>query len=163
MALEDRVRVLEDRAAIMDLIARYAMGIAHRDLESFVQCFASDAVFDLDPPRLVGREQIREFLKDMRPETPHLEGFDSAIGSTVCPANVRIRIDGDLAQSTSSAVVFHAGSRSEQPIVIVRGVEYTDDLARIDGEWLLTTRRHRALWEFRARGAQPTPPPRWPR
>jgi ketosteroid isomerase-like protein len=163
MTLEERVQVLEDRAAIMELIGTYAMGVAHRDREAVLQCFAPDGVFDVGPVQVSGRDQLREFLKDLRPDTPHLAGFDRATGSTPSNSNVRIRCDGDCAHSTSTAVVFHAGSRAGQPIVMVRGTEYEDELARIDGEWLFTSRRHRTVWEFEVQGTDPTAPPAWPR
>jgi ketosteroid isomerase-like protein len=163
MTLEERVRLLEDRAAIMELISAYALGVSHRDREAVLRCFAPDGVFDVGPVRVSGRDEIRKFLQDLRPDTPHLAGFDQATGSTPTNSNILIECDGDRARSTSTAVVVHAGSRGGEPIVMVRGTEYQDDLARIDGEWLFTSRRHRTVWEFEAKGSEPTPPPRWPR
>jgi hypothetical protein len=163
MTLEERVQVLEDRNAILELIATYARGVARRDRERVLRCFASDGVFDVGPVRLSGRDEIREFLQDLRPDTPHLAGFDEATGSTPTNSNVVIECDGDKARSTSTAIVVHAGRRAGEPIVMVRGTEYEDELARIDGDWLFTSRRHRTVWEFEARGAEPTAPPRWPR
>src|SRR5690348_2268489 len=61
MTPEERVQVLEDRAAIMELIARYAMGVAHRDRDRVLACWAPDGVFDVGPVKVAGREQIREF------------------------------------------------------------------------------------------------------
>src|SRR5690348_12383210 len=66
MTPEERIQVIEDRAAIMELIARYAMGVAHRDRDRVLACWAPDGVFDVGPVKVAGRDQIREFLKNLR-------------------------------------------------------------------------------------------------
>jgi hypothetical protein len=115
------------------------------------------------PVRLSGVGEIREYLRDMKPNTPHLAGFDQATGSTPTTSNILIELNGDEATSTSTCVVCHAGSREGKPIVMVRGTEYEDELACLDGVWRFSRRRHRTVWEFEANGVEPTAPPKWPR
>jgi hypothetical protein len=161
--LEERVAALEARSAIMELIARYAMAVSRRDREGILASFTSDGAFDVGPARITGVDQIREYLSDMRPDNAHLAGFDRATTSTPVMANVVIELDGDRARSTSMSVVTHAGVRDGEPVVMVRGSEYEDELECVDGTWLFTSRRHRTTWEYKAQGVEPTPPPRWPR
>jgi hypothetical protein len=163
MTLEERVQQLESRVAIMDLISRYAAGVAARDREQIIACFTADGVMDVGPTRIKGPDEMRTYLKDLKPGSAHLSGFDQASTSTPVPANVLIEVDGECARATSMSVVFHAGSREGIPVVMVRGTEYEDEFAHQNGEWLFTLRRHRTVWEFKVDGADPTAPPRWPR
>lgn len=161
--LEERVRILEARSAIEELLAAYSMGVARRDREQIVGCFTGDGVLDVGSVRLSGVDEIREFLRDVRPDNAHLAGFDRATTSTPITSNVVIELDGDRARATSMGVVFHAGVRDDEPVVMVRGSEYEDELRCVDGSWLFASRRHRTVWEYKVRGAEPTAPPRWPR
>ena len=161
MTLEERVRLLESRAAIVDLLARYANGVASRDREQIIACFTSDGVMDVGPTQVKGPEEMRTYLRDLRPGAAHLAGFDRATTSTPVPANVLIEVDGDRARATSMSVVFHAGSQEGAPVVMVRGTEYEDEFACPGGEWLFTLRRHRTVWEFKVEGVDPTAPPKW--
>ena len=163
MNLDKRVHELEARSEIMELIAKYSMAVARRDREQILRCFTSDAVLDVGPVRVSGVPQIREYLSEMRPDNAHLAGFDRATTSTPITSNVVIEIDSDRASATLMSVVFHAGVRDDEPVVMVRGTEYDDRLVCIDGEWLFSSRRHRTVWEYKVQGVEPTAPPRWPR
>lgn len=44
-ALTRRIRVLEDRAALRELVARYGFAVDDRDIEALAQLFTPDAVF----------------------------------------------------------------------------------------------------------------------
>jgi SnoaL-like protein len=163
MTLEERVCQLEARVAIMDLLGRYAAGVASRNREQIVACFTADGVMDVGPTQVKGPEEMRAYLEDLKPGSAHLSGFDQATTSTPVPANVLIEVDGHRARATSMSVVFHAGSHKGIPVVMVRGTEYEDEFACPDGEWLFTLRRHRTVWEFKVDGVDPTAPPRWRR
>jgi uncharacterized protein (TIGR02246 family) len=165
VTLEERIDALESRASILELIARYAAGVACRDREQILSTFTPDGVFEVAGKlRVAGVDDIREYMKNMKPNTPHLPGFDEATGSTPLSSNVQIFFDGpDKARSTSMSVVCHAGGRGGEPIVLVRGTEYQDELVRVDGAWLFTHRLHRTVWDFEAKGSALTPPPAWTR
>ena len=61
--LEERVRRIEDRFAIQDLVAEYCSGIDNRDLDRFISCFTSDAVVRHQDGvmELHGRDAIHEY------------------------------------------------------------------------------------------------------
>jgi uncharacterized protein (TIGR02246 family) len=63
LSLEQRVERIEDRFAIMDLVAAYCAAIDGRDLEAFVDCFTHDGVIRHadDIMGLDGREAIRAY------------------------------------------------------------------------------------------------------
>src|SRR3954452_7613061 len=116
MEIEERIQALEARAEIMELFGKYSMGVARRDREQILACFSPDGVFEVGAVRLSGVAEIREYLKDMKPDTPHLAGFDQATGSTPSPSNILIELKGDKATSTSTCIVCHAGAREGNPI-----------------------------------------------
>ena len=62
--LEERVRRIEDRLAIEDLVADYCSGIDNRDLDRFMSCFTADAVVRY-------QDRVME-LRRFRPPTQYL-------------------------------------------------------------------------------------------
>jgi ketosteroid isomerase-like protein len=62
-SIEERIRRLEHRFAIMDLVANYCAGIDNRDLDRFVSCFTEDAVLRHQDGvlSLTGRDAIHEY------------------------------------------------------------------------------------------------------
>jgi uncharacterized protein (TIGR02246 family) len=104
-SLEDRLRRIEDRFAIMDLVAAYCSAIDGRDLDAFVDCFTADGVIRHEDGvmRLDGREAIRDYYSMRFPaygvtfHYPHshvvtLEGPDEADG--VVTAHAEMALDG---------------------------------------------------------------------
>jgi ketosteroid isomerase-like protein len=63
LTLEQRVKRIEDRFAIGDLVAEYCFGIDNRDLGRFVACFTADAVVRHQDGvmELRGRDAIHEY------------------------------------------------------------------------------------------------------
>ena len=103
--MEQRLQRLEDRFAIMDLVAAYCSAIDSRDLDGFVDCFTDDAVVRHADGimRLDGREAIRDYYSARFPgygvtfHYPHshtvaFDGPDTAHG--VVTAHAEIALDG---------------------------------------------------------------------
>src|ERR1700754_4817240 len=93
-SVEERLRALEDRAAIAELISRYALAVARRDRDAVVACFTPAWRFHVGAATIAGRERLREYLASLRPDTPHLAGFDSVTGSTPNNSNLSVELDG---------------------------------------------------------------------
>jgi uncharacterized protein (TIGR02246 family) len=64
--LEARIRRIEDRAAISNLLARYANAVDDRDLDVVGTCFCADGVFGRwnGTDRAEGRKAIVQFYRD---------------------------------------------------------------------------------------------------
>jgi ketosteroid isomerase-like protein len=64
--LERRVRRLEDRVAIADLLARYANAVDDRDIALVGECFCEDGVFGRwnGTDRAEGREAVEQFYRE---------------------------------------------------------------------------------------------------
>lgn len=126
--IETRLRVLEDRAEISDLRARYCHVLDQRDWDALAALFTEDGEFDgLAHAR--GRAEIHRFFSGTVDRLA--DGFWH-----FC-TNPTLEIDGDDA----------TGRISMQYLSVRNGVShvsaghYDDRLQRIGGRWLFRTRR----------------------
>jgi uncharacterized protein (TIGR02246 family) len=135
--LEARVRRIEDRFAIHDLVSAYCTAIDSRDLDGFVACFTVDAVvrFQDGVLDLRGREAIRGYYE--RRFRDYGVTYHYAHNHTVTFE------DDDHASGT---VTGHAemGLDGEGWIAALR---YTDRYRREDGGWRFAE-RELASWYY---------------
>jgi uncharacterized protein (TIGR02246 family) len=133
-SLEDRIRRLEDRAEIQDLVATYFRATDDDDLATLGQCFTADARFVATGfAGGEGRGGVTEFLKAAR----------AAMRQTVhTPNYVHILFhDGDHADGT---VMAHLEIGMAETTVYA-AVRYLDSYRREDGHWRIARREMRAV------------------
>ncbi len=153
--LEHRIRKLEDRAEIQDLVARYFKVTDDDDVAALAACFTRDARFiasGFDGGD--GRDGVMAFLKAARsamqqtvhtPHYVHIEftGPDTATGTVM--AHLEIGIGGTT---------------------VYGAVRYLDSYEREDGQWRIATREmrtvHLASWDLVAGSMTETNNVRWP-
>ena len=115
----------EDREAIRDLFARYALYIDSGRAEEFANLFTEDGRFDTkmgDP--VVGRDALREFAGSVPAGMMHHMFTDHVID-----------IDTDSAHCEMSSIVTSKGQ-------IMMVAHTHDDLRRVDGEWKIADRTY---------------------
>lgn len=158
-----RLRLLEDRAEITDIVNRYGEGVRTRDVELLVSCFADDVVIDHGHGQLLeGIEQVRKHFSGSLDSSAAraVLTFDEKLASTPVMSNVVVEIDGDAAHCESMCLAIHVGMRDGEGRVMVRGTRNIDDLVRTASGWKIRRRRHPAVWMFEVPGAalvqQPT-------
>src|SRR5262245_27112738 len=102
---------LLDRAAVHDVLLRYARAVDGRDLDAVASCFTADAAYE----GAVARGTIVEALAALRtaleryPRTMHFVG------------NVAIEVTGDTAASETYAIAYHRlRAEARQYVVAVR-------------------------------------------
>lgn len=142
---DDRLRRLEDRVAIQDLVAEYCRAIDDRDLEAFVGCFTADGVLRHRDGvmRLEGRATLREY---------YARRFREYGVTFHYPHAHVVTFDGpDLAHGWVSA---HAemGLHGEGWLAALR---YSDQYRRVDGRWLFAE-RELAAWYYLRMADLPT-------
>ncbi|TIX49481.1 nuclear transport factor 2 family protein [Alteraurantiacibacter aquimixticola] len=131
----------EDRAQIEDLMARYLFAIDFHDWDAYVETFAPDGTIEFASGTYTGREAIREAV------TRFAEGignfYQTEDGQ---PAKLRhvilqstVRVEGDRAWATSLWVEMANDGPGDSLKMGTFGT-YEDQLAKIDGQWLLTYR-----------------------
>jgi uncharacterized protein (TIGR02246 family) len=129
-----RVRRIEDRIEIGELVHRYAVAVDDRDMATLAACYTTDAVFDSVGGRTVGRDAITEYyagrFRLMGP-TRHL------------PVSTVIDFAGE--DEATGQVLAHAelgmGGRT-----IFSALRYDDQYRREDGRWRFRERRIEQLY-----------------
>lgn len=131
----------QDRAEIEDLMARYLFAIDYHDWDAYVATFAPDGEIEFASGTFKGREEIREAVTRFAAGIG--EFYTTEDGS---PAKLRhvilqssIRVEGDRAWATSLWVEM-ANDGPEDSLKMGTFGVYEDEMARIDGQWLLTRR-----------------------
>ncbi len=133
MALDPMLQELVDKAAIRDLMARYARGVDSRDPELIASTLTSHAYTDYGEWDGRGRETIVNWI--MRPS-------DSNFRSTHFMGDQVVQIDGDTAEVETYAVAFSVRDVDGAPSLFMTGLRYADKMVRKNGQWLV---RHRVL------------------
>ncbi|HWE68824.1 MAG TPA: nuclear transport factor 2 family protein [Acidimicrobiales bacterium] len=150
-----RLRELEDRAEITDIVSRYGDGVRRGDAASIAACFADDASLDHGHGQSVeGIEAIRQYFGAVKDSAASkaVMNFDEKAASTPVMSNVLIDLDGDTAHCESMCLAIHAGFRDGEGSIIVRGTRNIDDLVRTPEGWKIRKRLHPAVWSFEVPG-----------
>jgi uncharacterized protein (TIGR02246 family) len=155
MDLEQRIRRLEDRAAISDLVVSYFLASDDDDSDGVAASFTADATFSSSGQRnATGRDDIVAFIKTAR----------SHMGLTVhTPNYVQCRFESD--DRATGLVGAHLelvlGSVS-----VFGAVRYVDNYVRDDGVWRFAARDmrtvHIAPWSDVGEAFASKTPVRWP-
>lgn len=132
---------MDDRFAILEMIARYSYTYDARDADGFAELFAPDAhweyylVDQAEPEiRLKSREEIRSWAKE------RLAGRQGVLisrhhqSSTVFDV-----IQADYAETRTMVLVTHHEFDQPHPIPTLSGVYY-DTWGKTDGGWKYQTR-----------------------
>jgi 3-phenylpropionate/cinnamic acid dioxygenase small subunit len=134
---EDPTRLLTDRAAIQDVLLRYARGVDHRDLDLVAACFTPDASYE----GALARGTIAEALVRLRDRIARYDSTMHFIG------NQLIEVNGDTAKSETYAVAYHRLTERGEARLFSVAVRYLDELVRDGGQWRIRGRVVRAEWQ----------------
>ena len=130
-----RTMTIEDRLDIVDLYARQSHAIDGGDAVGWARTFTEDGRFESPTFRLtaVGHDELERFARSSNDAAlargEHLRHWIDAV--------VMTRID-DLATHVEAYLMILA--TSAQGSRVDRSVRVIDDLAKVDDEWLLTSR-----------------------
>jgi uncharacterized protein (TIGR02246 family) len=113
-----------DRAAIRELLARYALALDAGDVDECVRLFSADAEFLVYGKSFTGHDGIGKMFRDA-PRGLHLTGVS------------RIDLRDNTATVRSQVLFVRAGSLQLRPAL------YDDELVRDGGHWRFQRRRCR--------------------
>ena len=132
--MAERLRALEDRVELQELVAEYGRAIDDRDLASLAELYTEDAVFDSTAGPVTGREAVLEYYR----------GQLDRYGMTYhYPHSHSITITGP--DSATGVVSAHAElAIGETPFVVA--LRYLDDYRREGGRWRFRERRALQLY-----------------
>jgi hypothetical protein len=155
MSIEQRLRRLEDRAAINDLVVGYFLAADGDDLNGVGASFTDDATFSSSGViNASGRQGIVDFISGARDH----------MGLTIhTPHYAQLAFDGDDAADgiVGAHLELALGENS-----VCAAVRYVDRYARVNDRWLISTRDMRTIyvapWADVGEAFASASPVRWP-
>jgi SnoaL-like domain len=132
-AIEARLRLVEDRQAIHDVIVRYCRGVDRSDPDLVASAFHDDAIDNHFGVVLPFREAIGT-LKSARNGTPS----KTTSMHNIC--NVLIELDGDIARCETYVTVIVRIPQGDGAIDWTHAGRYVDRFERRNGEWRIAYR-----------------------
>ena len=130
------VRELADRAAIRDVLMRYAVGVDRADLALVASCFTPDA----DYQGSLAQGTIAEALPALREARARFESTMHFMG------NQLIELNGDQAACETYATAYHR-LKAEPDRALVVGIRYIDELVRQGEQWRIRKRVAKLVWQ----------------
>src|SRR4030067_3696743 len=122
---------IEDKLAIQELMARYHHASSFGDIETWVNCFTEDGVFECFFGALKGRTALRQYMTERtmeRREHPlrHLA------------TNIIINVQGDQASAKCYVLLLQV---SPEGVRILSTAIYNDKLTKVGGAWRFSHRK----------------------
>jgi len=133
---DETVRALADRAAIQDVLLRYARGVDRRDLNLVASCFTPDASYE----GALASGTIGDALARLRDRVTQYEATMHFIG------NQLIEIHADTARSETYAIAYHRLTDQGVGKLFTVGVRYLDELTRGRDGWHIHRRVVATEW-----------------
>ena len=149
-----------DRAEIEDLMARYLFAMDWGDFESYRAMFTEDGELEYASGSAKGRDAIVATVRGFKERISKV--YVDADGNPAILRHVLshsvIRVEGDRAWGTAFWWEMANDGEGGKPKIGTFGT-YEDELRKVDGQWLFSSRR--ILNEFlEGRGTGPTNPVR---
>lgn len=128
--LEERIRAVEDRFALNDLVARYCQTLDDCDIDALRELFVEDASFgSVTGTPVTGREKLLGFIRDRAA---------SEDWSFHYPHTIVIDLVGK--DEARGVVTQHAEMGVDGGRCIRAAMRYNDEYVRVDGAWKFKTR-----------------------
>jgi hypothetical protein len=133
-ALEKRLRLLEDRQAIHDVILRYCRGVDRSEPDLILSAFHDDAIDNHFGVVLPFREAIATLKAARSGDSPS----NTTSMHNIC--NLLIELDGDVARCESYLIVIVRIPKDGGDIDWLHAGRYVDRFERRNGEWRIAYR-----------------------
>ena len=127
---------LEDRVAIQELNGTYADGVVQIDAATWATVWADDADWDLMGHQTKGKEAIVAFWNGA------MSGLE-AVSFHCVPCMIEVTGNTARARVQTQEILKPKEGKARH----VGGL-YEDELAKIDGRWLFTSRKFKIIAEF---------------
>jgi ketosteroid isomerase-like protein len=130
------LRDLQDRAAIHDLVMRYARAVDRRDFPGVAACFTPDAAYEGQ----LSRAGVADALARLEAGLARWDVTQHLM------ANQLIELQGDAASCETYALAAHVRGEGATRHELTVAVVYHDDLVRRGDGWLIAKRVARTLF-----------------
>ncbi|QNG17922.1 nuclear transport factor 2 family protein [Rhodococcus triatomae] len=136
--LADRVGVLEDKLAILELMTAYGPAVDSGSAEAVARLWTEDGIYDVDTGVMNGHAEILAMVRS----DAHRGWIDGGCGHVLEPGH--IRVDGDRAVATCKSQLIVRDDDGDG-FRVLRVTANRWELAKADGEWKVTRRTGRVL------------------
>ncbi len=119
--------LIEDKLAIMELLAVYNHAIDYGDADAWLNTFTEDGVLEGVGKPIEGIKGLTAFVEDYVQNASPMHHWTN---------NHIIDIDGDTAEHRSYFIIM----KLENPAAILATGRYKDKLKKIDGKWKFSLR-----------------------
>ncbi|WP_235735909.1 nuclear transport factor 2 family protein [Nocardioides alcanivorans] len=141
-ALEQRLRELEDKQEIVDLLASYGPLVDSGSADEVAALWSEDGVYDVDEICMNGRDEIRAMVRSDR----HQGWIKGGCAHFLGPARVHVRGDSAVGVCHSLMIVNRGGDFETDPeFVVRRATAHHFELERSAQGWVVTRRTSRVL------------------
>jgi hypothetical protein len=141
-ALEERLRRLEDKEAIAELIATYGPLVDGGAADDVAAQWTEDGVYDVDEITMNGRDEIRSMVRSKNHQGWIAGGCAHFLG----PVKITVTGDEAVAVCHSLMIVNRGGDFEKDPeFVVRRATAHHFELVRGTDGWLVAKRTSRVL------------------
>jgi 3-phenylpropionate/cinnamic acid dioxygenase small subunit len=142
----ERLRRLEDRQALQELLVSYARSCDDRDWPRYRSLFTPDAEINYSDAygRRGRRDEIAEWIEGLM-SSPALQHTQHML------SNFEIRVDGDRASGRADYLNPDIFARPGRRELLVNGGIYDFTAIRTDAGWRLTALTARILWSAKGK------------
>ncbi|KQY50940.1 nuclear transport factor 2 family protein [Nocardioides sp. Root140] len=141
-ALEERLRRLEDKEAIAELIATYGPLVDGGAADDVAAQWTEDGVYDVDEITMNGRDEIRSMVRSKNHQGWIAGGCAHFLG----PVKITATGDEAVAVCHSLMIVNRGGDFEKDPeFVVRRATAHHFELVRGSDGWLVAKRTSRVL------------------
>ena len=128
---------MNDADELRNLLQRYARAVDERDLDGLRAVFHADATIE----GFRGAQTLDEWIAAMAEP----RAFPSSMHCIGDPL-IELDADGDHATVDTYAVVYQLGDTAAGQGDLTLGMQYRDDIERVDGTWRIRHRRPTTRW-----------------
>lgn len=152
--LEERVRMLQDKDEIREVLIRYGEYLDAKDYAGYASLFASNGTWTGGLGSGTGPAGIQAMLEKGlgKPEAGYVNKNSYHLMTTEV-----IKVTGDTA-NVRSRYLFLTATPENRPQVLLAG-RYVDQFVREKGEWKILRRTSHGVLPWRDGNAPPPPPP----
>ncbi|WP_310619896.1 nuclear transport factor 2 family protein [Flexibacterium corallicola] len=129
----DRLEELENRLAIIDLLSRYTWAVDSHNSEDWAATFTESGRYILGDMVIKGRRKLTEYAE-----------IHSKVGTKHLTSSPLYSIAPDSMSATGKAYTTVLGATRKGFRILMVG-DYHDELAKVDGSWLIECRRAEVL------------------
>ena len=144
MNIEQRLKELEDRIAIRELIDQYTYCADTRDALGQMAIFTEDTNFEVYmDEKLPAPSQVVKGRKNLRPVFDDLNQYLSTMHFN---GQSTVKLDGDKATGITYCRAYHLKVLDGVQKLMIAGIRYYDTMVKQHGVWLFSERKLKVCW-----------------